>query len=72
MGEVPAVEALEVQLVNATVPFLIVNQLRPLLMRDTSGPRFVVNVTSPEGQFETPYNKAPTHPHSNMAKAAVG
>jgi NAD(P)-dependent dehydrogenase (short-subunit alcohol dehydrogenase family) len=35
------------------------------------GCRFVMNVTSPEGQFHTPFAKRPFHPHTNMAKAAL-
>ena len=34
-------------------------------------PRFVVNVTSPEGQFATTARKTSDHVHTNMAKAAL-
>jgi NAD(P)-dependent dehydrogenase (short-subunit alcohol dehydrogenase family) len=72
--EVDPVELLEVQLVNVTAPFLLVGQLRPVLAegarRASSGRAYVVNVSAVEGQFDRRY-KAPGHPHTNMAKAAL-
>ena len=70
--EVDPLELLEVQLCNATAPFLLVSRLRPA-MRDAaarSGRAHVVNVSAMEGQFTRAY-KGPGHPHTNMAKAAL-
>lgn len=33
--------------------------------------RFVINVTSQEGQFRSSSSKGPAHPHTNMAKASL-
>lgn len=33
--------------------------------------RFIVNVTSQEGQFRESDSKGPAHPHTNMAKASL-
>jgi len=65
--EVSPFEMLEVQLVNTTVPFLLLSQLASLLGK--SGRSFVVNVTSQEGQFSV--SKTGEHVHTNMAKAAL-
>ncbi|MBB6599715.1 SDR family oxidoreductase [Luteimonas sp. MC1825] len=75
MDEVPSVELLEVQLVNAIAPFLINARLKPLLLRtpDGSAPsrdRHIVNVSAVEGQFYRNF-KTTRHPHTNMAKAAL-
>ncbi|MDI2129747.1 SDR family oxidoreductase [Yinghuangia seranimata] len=68
--EVDPVELLEVQLVNVTAPFLLVSRLLPLLLKAPAERRYVVNVSAVEGQFNRHY-KAPGHPHTNMAKAAL-
>ncbi len=70
MAEVPSVELLEVQLVNAIAPFIINARLKPLMMRTTNRDKHVVNVSAVEGQF---YRRTKTtrHPHTNMAKAAL-
>jgi NAD(P)-dependent dehydrogenase (short-subunit alcohol dehydrogenase family) len=70
MAEVPSVELLEVQLVNAIAPFIINARLKPLMMRAADRDKHVVNVSAVEGQF---YRKTKTtrHPHTNMAKAAL-
>eukprot|EP00300_Choanocystis_sp_HF-7_P040144 c656_g1_i1.p1 GENE.c656_g1_i1~~c656_g1_i1.p1 ORF type:complete len:687 (-),score=157.40 c656_g1_i1:69-2129(-) len=72
-GEIRAVEATEVQLINSVAPLTILNALWNNLTNRMPGddkPRFVVNVTSPEGQFDTPF-KTPHHVHTNMAKAGL-
>lgn len=69
LDEVGTVEMLEVQLINNVAPFVLVARLR----RAMAGPRdaaFIVNVSAPEGRFDRDY-KAPFHPHTNMAKAAL-
>jgi len=62
---------LEVQMVNNISPFVIVSRLIPLMRKDKilKDMKFVVNVSSVEGQFHT--FKTEHHPHTNMAKAAL-
>jgi NAD(P)-dependent dehydrogenase (short-subunit alcohol dehydrogenase family) len=70
LHEVPSVELLEVQLVNAIAPFLINARLKPLMLRTTTADKHIVNVSAMEGQFYR-NNKTTRHPHTNMAKAAL-
>ena len=70
MDEVPAVELLEVQLVNAIAPFLINARLKPLMLRTPGRDKHIVNVSAVEGQFYRSF-KTTRHPHTNMAKAAL-
>jgi NAD(P)-dependent dehydrogenase (short-subunit alcohol dehydrogenase family) len=70
MHEVPAVELLEVQLVNAIAPFILNARLKPLMMRSPERDKHIVNVSAVEGQFYRKF-KTTRHPHTNMAKAAL-
>ncbi len=75
MAEVPSVELLEVQLVNAIAPFIINARLKPLMLRTPAGSqhsrdKHIVNVSAVEGQFYRNF-KTTRHPHTNMAKAAL-
>lgn len=75
MDEVPAVELLETQLVNAIAPFIINARLKPLMLRTPDGDapsrdKHIVNVSAVEGQFYRNF-KTTKHPHTNMAKAAL-
>jgi NAD(P)-dependent dehydrogenase (short-subunit alcohol dehydrogenase family) len=70
MDEVPSVELLEVQLVNAIAPFLINARLKPLMLRTPERDKHIVNVSAMEGQFYRSF-KTTRHPHTNMAKAAL-
>jgi NAD(P)-dependent dehydrogenase (short-subunit alcohol dehydrogenase family) len=70
MAEVPAVELLEVQLVNAVAPFLLNARLKPLMLRTPERDKHIVNVSAVEGQFYRKF-KTTRHPHTNMAKAAL-
>ncbi|MBA2516570.1 MAG: SDR family NAD(P)-dependent oxidoreductase [Solirubrobacterales bacterium] len=70
VGEVDALELLEVQLCNQTAPFILVSRLRPALAASEARRTYVVNVSAMEGQFGRGY-KAAGHPHTNMAKAAL-
>ena len=70
MDEVPSVELLEVQLVNAVAPFLINARLKPLMLRTPERDKHIVNVSAVEGQFYRKF-KTTRHPHTNMAKAAL-
>jgi NAD(P)-dependent dehydrogenase (short-subunit alcohol dehydrogenase family) len=70
MHEVPSVELLEVQLVNAVAPFIINARLKPLMLRTPGRDKHIVNVSAVEGQFYRNF-KTTKHPHTNMAKAAL-
>jgi NAD(P)-dependent dehydrogenase (short-subunit alcohol dehydrogenase family) len=70
VDEVDPLELLEVQLCNATAPFILVSRLRPALAASAARRSYVVNVSAMEGQFSRGY-KGPGHPHTNMAKAAL-
>jgi len=70
LGEIPTPELLEVQLVNAIAPFVLNNRLSNMMRRDYTGKKHIVNVTAMEGKFYR-FTKAPRHPHTNMAKAAL-
>jgi len=70
LADVPTVELLEVQLVNAVAPFILNARLKQLMLRTENRDKHIVNVSAVEGQF---YRNAKTtrHPHTNMAKAAL-
>lgn len=70
LGEVETSEMLELQLVNAIAPFVLSNKLVPLMMRENTGQKHIVNVSAMEGKFLR-FKKADRHPHTNMAKAAL-
>jgi len=70
LAEVPAVELLEVHLVNAVAPFILNARLKPLLLRTPERDKHIVNVSAVEGQFYRKF-KTTRHPHTNMAKAAL-
>jgi NAD(P)-dependent dehydrogenase (short-subunit alcohol dehydrogenase family) len=70
LAEVPSVELLEVQLVNAIAPFIINARLKPLMLRTAERDKHIVNVSAMEGQFYRNF-KTTRHPHTNMAKAAL-
>lgn len=70
LSEVPSPEMLEVQLVNAVAPFILCSKLKPLMLRDRTDEKHIVNVSAMEGQFSR-RTKTDKHPHTNMAKAAL-
>ena len=70
MHEVPTVELLEVQLVNAVAPFVLNARLKELMLRTPQRDKHIVNVSAVEGQFYRNF-KTTRHPHTNMAKAAL-
>ncbi len=70
LAEVPAVEMLEVQLVNAVAPFILNARLKQLMLRSPERDKHIVNVSAVEGQFYRNF-KTTRHPHTNMAKAAL-
>lgn len=69
-ADVPTVELLETQLVNAVAPFVLNARLKPLMLRTPGLDQHVVNVSAVEGQFYRRF-KTTKHPHTNMAKAAL-
>ncbi len=70
IGEINISEMIEVQLVNAIAPFVLCNRLVPMMKKDNTGKKHVVNVTAMEGKFQR-FKKYARHPHTNMAKAAL-
>jgi NAD(P)-dependent dehydrogenase (short-subunit alcohol dehydrogenase family) len=70
LAEVPLVELLETQLVNAVAPFVLNARLKPLMLRTPERDKHIVNVSAVEGQFYRRF-KTTRHPHTNMAKAAL-
>lgn len=70
LADVPTAELLEVQLVNSIAPFILCSKLKPLMMRDRTDRKHIVNVSAMEGKFAR-RTKTDKHPHTNMAKAAL-
>lgn len=70
MDDVPLEELLEVNLINHISPYQLIVGLKSLLCKSKHLDRFIINVTSSEGQFSYP-NKTAFHPHTNMTKAAL-
>ena len=70
LAQVPTVELLEVHLVNSVAPFILNARLKPLMLRKPSRDKHIVNVSAMEGVFYRAF-KRDTHPHTNMAKAAL-
>lgn len=70
LADVPSPELIEVQLVNAIAPFILASKLKPLMMKDRTDEKHIVNVSAMEGQFSR-HTKTDKHPHTNMAKAAL-
>jgi NAD(P)-dependent dehydrogenase (short-subunit alcohol dehydrogenase family) len=62
-------ELLEVQLINAIAPTILISQLKPLMARDRVRSGYIINVSAIEGRFAGV--KLTYHPHTNMAKAAL-
>ncbi|MCA9192985.1 MAG: SDR family oxidoreductase [Planctomycetales bacterium] len=70
LADVSTIELLEVQLINATSPFILNARLKPLMQRTATQDKHIVNVSAMEGVFYRAF-KRDTHPHTNMAKAAL-
>jgi NAD(P)-dependent dehydrogenase (short-subunit alcohol dehydrogenase family) len=70
LGDIPTAEMIELQLVNAIAPFVLCNKLFPMMKRENTGQKHIVNVSAMEGKFHR-YTKTDKHPHTNMAKAAL-
>jgi NAD(P)-dependent dehydrogenase (short-subunit alcohol dehydrogenase family) len=67
--EVSIVEMLEVHVINAIAPFAINSRLKRLMRNFPEAGKYIVNVSSKEGQFNS--DKPWRHPHTNMAKASL-
>lgn len=70
LGEIPTSEMLELQLVNSVAPFVLANKLLPLMKKENTGQKHIINVSAMEGKFYR-FKKGARHPHTNMAKAAL-
>lgn len=70
LAQVPTAEMLEVQLVNSVAPFILCAKLKPLMLRERTNQKHIVNVSAMEGKFNR-HTKTDKHPHTNMAKAAL-
>ena len=67
--EVRILEMLEVHVINAIAPFAINSRLKRLMKKIPEAGKYIVNVSSKEGQFNS--DKPWRHPHTNMAKASL-
>lgn len=70
LSDVSTEELLEVNVINNIAPFILNSRLKPLLEKSSFPTRFIINVTSSEGQFSYS-RKTIFHPHTNMTKAAL-
>lgn len=66
IDEISHEEIVEATLINQVVPTLLINKLKPRLV----SPKFIINVTSLEGIFNSK-SKTDKHIHTNMCKAAM-
>ena len=69
LDEVPFEEFMEVQIINAWTPYYLNCKLKPLMEKSPFKDKYIINVTAMEGVFNV--FKKTTHPHTNMAKAAL-
>jgi NAD(P)-dependent dehydrogenase (short-subunit alcohol dehydrogenase family) len=69
LDEVPLQEFTEVQIINAWTPYYLCVKLKPLMEKSPFKDRYIINVSSVEGLFN--HFKRTSHPHTNMAKAAL-
>ncbi|XP_066911222.1 uncharacterized protein [Clytia hemisphaerica] len=70
LTDIPFSELLQVLTINSVAPFVLISQLKPLLLASPFQRKLIVNVSAMEGQFSN-FNKGPYHVHTNMAKAAL-
>ena len=70
LEEISTHELLEVNLINHISPYMLIKELTPLFKASTFEDKFIINVSSSEGQFSYA-NKTINHPHTNMTKAAL-
>ncbi|QHS63599.1 SDR family NAD(P)-dependent oxidoreductase [Chitinophaga agri] len=70
LEEVDTAEVLSANLVNNIAPFMLNSRLKPLLLNSPYQDKYIINVSSSEGQFSYK-GKTIYHPHTNMTKAAL-
>ncbi|PTX59202.1 short subunit dehydrogenase [Kordia periserrulae] len=70
LEEISMQELIEVNLINQISPYFLIKELLPLLKNSSFSKKYIINVTSSEGQFSY-HNKTMFHPHTNMTKAAL-
>jgi len=70
LTEIPLTELLEVNLINQISPYLLIKSLYSCFLASKFNERFIINVSSSEGQFSYT-GKTMFHPHTNMTKAAL-
>jgi len=70
LTEISTHELLEVNLINHISPYLLIKELTPLFKASSFEEKFIINVSSSEGQFSY-VSKTIYHPHTNMTKAAL-
>ena len=70
LEDVSMYELVEVNLINQISPYFLIKELTPLMKASSFKQKFIINVTSSEGQFSYA-NKTVFHPHTNMTKAAL-
>ena len=68
--EIPFQEFTEVQIINAWIPYYLCVKLKPLMIKSPYPDKYIINVTSVEGNFNN-ISKRTAHVHTNMAKAAI-
>ena len=69
LDEVSFQEFTEVQIINTWTPFYLCGKLKSLFEKSPFPDRYIINVSSVEGIFN--HYKRTSHPHTNMAKAAL-
>jgi NAD(P)-dependent dehydrogenase (short-subunit alcohol dehydrogenase family) len=70
LEEIGLEELLEVNFINHISPYILISELKPLMLQSIHKEKYIINVTSSEGQFSY-MNKTIFHPHTNMTKAAL-
>ncbi len=69
-ADVSTPELIEVHLVNAIAPFILISRLKRLMTNTPMRDKHIVNVSAMEGVFAR-RTKTDRHPHTNMAKASL-
>jgi NAD(P)-dependent dehydrogenase (short-subunit alcohol dehydrogenase family) len=67
--EISITELVEDQFINACAPFILIQKMHPLFNSSPKKNRFIINVSSVEGQFNYE-GKSTNHAHTNMAKVS--
>lgn len=70
LNDISLIELLECQTINSTSPFLLIQGLSPLMMKNKNVKKWIINVSAMEGSFNRK-NKTIYHVHTNMAKASL-